>query len=112
MFLAGCRSSHTPKNIKKSSFEEAISGDLPIPLGARKSIFESGKVAFSTSESRQELAQFYREQMELFGWRLFAHSEYDSETVLVFENPLELCIIIFKQERSKTFVTLRRLILA
>lgn len=80
--------------------------DVPVPLQAteKKNCYETGpthySVGYVTSLDHEDLIAFYKQQMELFGWRQWW--ELDGiEALLLFEKPHKQCAISIRSGDSR-----------
>ncbi len=87
--------------------------NIPIPKNYsldrdRTFIYESGsgnvkvgRLYFYVKSSSEDLVEFYRNEMLQKGWKLIRIIEHDG-TVMLYENPKELCTVIVSHSFAKT----------
>ncbi len=84
--------------------ERARLHDLSFPLAVepRKVCFEEGKMvlSFETEQSKAEIINFYRTDMECLGWKRDFIIEAES-SCLLFVKPSKVCIITITSERNR-----------
>lgn len=60
-------------------------GDLPVPPGAKNSMRAGGMTSFDIDSPVNEVAAFYKEEMQKAGWTLAEESAYGDTVTLSFE---------------------------
>ena len=81
--------------------------DVPVPLQAvpKKGYYEATPqvftIGYTASEQRQELCDFYEQQMELLGWQSFWQTDSGLEAMLLFKKPHKQCAISIRPGNRK-----------
>jgi len=113
-FLLGCVEMQKKELPKETlSLEPATSlkfSDVPVPTGFRflaensylveSGNLRSGLLKFTGKAIGDQIVNFYREQMSMYGWRLLNLVEY-GDRILNFEKESESCIITIQPKGSK-----------
>ncbi len=80
--------------------------DVPIPLQAveKKNYYQAQpnlySIGYTVALERTDLVDFYRKQMELFGWHCWWETD-GLESLLLFEKPHKQCAISIRQSSSR-----------
>jgi len=104
---------------KEQSFLETATflkfTDVPIPTGFKflsessylveSGALRSGLLKYTGKATGDQVTNFYKEQMPMYGWRLLNLVEY-GERILNFEKESESCVITIKPSSSKSDLTI------
>lgn len=119
IFLIGCIGIQKKDLSKEQPLLESATflkfSDVPIPSGfkflAKDSyLFEGGLIRtgllrYAGKSSGDQMVNFYKEQMSMYGWRLLNVVEY-GKCILNFEKEDESCIIKLEPSGSKLDITI------